>query len=66
MINIKENETKKIVKGKSKELLVEYKEDANTVVFAIGLKPNKNLVENQNVKLDDWGYISIDENGKII
>ena len=42
----------------------EYKEEANTVVFAIGLKPNKNLVESQNIKLDEWGYVLVDEDGK--
>ena len=42
----------------------EYKEEANTVVFAIGLKPDKNLIQEQGIELDDWGYIKIDENGK--
>lgn len=42
----------------------EYKEKANTVVFAIGLKPDKNLIQNQGIELDDWGYIKIDEDGK--
>lgn len=55
-----------IVDGKAvdKSNGAEYKEEANTVVFAIGLKPNKNLVESQNIKLDDWGYVLIDEDGK--
>jgi len=42
----------------------EFEEKANTVVFAIGLKPDKTLIENQGIELDDWGYIRIDENGK--
>lgn len=42
----------------------EYEEDANTIVFAIGLKPNKTLIEEQGIELDDWGYIKIDEDGK--
>ncbi len=42
----------------------EFEEKANTVVFAIGLKPDKTLIENQGIELDDWGYIKIDENGK--
>lgn len=41
-----------------------YEEEANTVVFAIGLKPDKNMLQAQGVELDDWGYIKIDENGK--
>lgn len=42
----------------------EFEETANSIVFAIGLKPNKNLITNENIELDDWGYIKIDENGK--
>lgn len=42
----------------------EFEEEANTVVFAIGLKPDKTLIESQGIKLDDWGYIKIDEDGK--
>lgn len=42
----------------------EFIEEANTVVFAIGLKPNKNLIETEGVKLDDWGYIEINEDGR--
>lgn len=41
-----------------------YKEEANTVVFAIGLKPDKNLLQTQGIELDDWGYVKVDENGK--
>ena len=41
-----------------------YKEEANTVVFAIGLKPDKELFQKQEIKLDDWGYVKVDENGK--
>lgn len=55
-----------IVSGKAvdKKDAKEYKEQANTVVFAIGLKPDKAVIEEQGIKLDDWGYIKIDENGK--
>lgn len=42
----------------------EFEEEANTVVFAIGLKPDKSLIEKQGIELDDWGYIKVDENGK--
>ena len=55
-----------IVEGKAvdKENAINYKEEANTVVFAIGLKPDKNLLQTQGVELDDWGYVKVDENGK--
>lgn len=55
-----------IIDGKAvdKENAKNYKEEANTVVFAIGLKPDKNLLQKQGIELDDWGYIKIDENGK--
>ncbi len=54
-----------IVEGKAvdKKDAKEYKENANTVIFAIGLKPDKNLIQEQGIELDDWGYIKIDENG---
>lgn len=39
-------------------------EKANTVVFAIGQKTDKSLLESQNIAVDEWGAIIIDENGK--
>lgn len=54
-----------IIDGKAVDISGEiFKEQANTIVFAIGLKPEKNLIESQGVELDDWGYIKIDENGE--
>lgn len=55
-----------IVDGKAVDKEPEYKfeVEANTVVFAIGLKPNKSLLETEGVKLDDWGYIEVDEDGR--
>ena len=55
-----------IVDGKAvdKSNVEYYKEEANTVIFAIGLKPDKNLLQNQGIELDDWGYVKIDEYGK--
>ena len=55
-----------IVQGKAIDITgaEEFEENANTVVFAIGLKPNKKLIEEQGIELDDWGYIKIDDNGK--
>ena len=41
----------------------EFKVEADTVVFAIGLKPQKNILANQNIQLNEWGMIKIDENG---
>ena len=42
----------------------EFVEEADSVVFAIGLKPDKNLIESQGLSLNDWGMIEADENGK--
>lgn len=55
-----------IIEGKAVDIkdAKEFQEEANTVVFAIGLKPDKSLIEKQGIELDDWGYIKIDENGK--
>lgn len=55
-----------IIDGKARDVenAEEYKEEANTVVFAIGLKPDKNLISNQGIELDDWGYIKINEDGQ--
>lgn len=55
-----------IVDGKAvdKSPVEEFVEEANTVVFAIGLKPDKNLIQENGIQLDDWGYIKVDENGK--
>lgn len=39
-------------------------EEANIVVFAIGQKTDKSLLESQNVALNEWGSIIIDEDGK--
>jgi glutamate synthase (NADPH/NADH) small chain len=41
-----------------------YTEDANTIIFAIGLKPDKNMLEQQGLELNEKGYLKIDENGK--
>ncbi len=55
-----------IVDGKAvdKEPEDKFEVKVNTVVFAIGLKPNKSLLETEGVKLDDWGYIEVDEDGR--
>ncbi len=56
-----------IVNGKAVDKTgddISFVEEANTVVFAIGQKTDKALLENQKVSLNDWGMIIIDEDGK--
>ncbi len=55
-----------IIEGKAVDKIPVEKntQEANTVVFAIGLKPDRKLIEENGIELDDWGYIKIDENGK--
>lgn len=53
-----------IVEGKAVDVPnTEFQEEANTVVFAIGLKPEKTLLEQEGIQLNDWGMVLIDENG---
>jgi len=53
-----------IIDGKAVDVEgTEFVEEANSVVFAIGLKPEKALLEKEGIKLNDWGMIEIDENG---
>lgn len=55
----------KIVDGKAVDIEgEEFDYDANTVVFAIGLKPNRKLLEEEGVKLTDWNTIEVDENNE--
>lgn len=55
-----------IIDGKARDIenAEEFEETANAVVFAIGLKPDKNLISNQGIELNDWGYIKINEDGQ--
>ena len=54
-----------IVDGKAQDVPeTEFIEDADTLVFAIGLKPNKNVLTAQGIKLNDWGMVEIDEDGR--
>ena len=54
-----------IVEGKAVDVVgTEFTVEADTVVFAIGLKPEKKLLEQEGVKLNDWGMIEIDEKGR--
>ncbi len=40
-----------------------YTEEANSVIFAIGLKTDKKLMEEQGIELDGNGLIKVDEDG---
>lgn len=42
----------------------EFRYKADSVVFAIGLKPNKELVESQNIEINEYGLIKVDEFGR--
>ncbi len=54
-----------IVDGKAQDVPeTEFIEEADTLVFAIGLKPNKNVLTTQGIKLNDWGMVEIDEDGR--
>ena len=54
----------KIVDGKAVDSEGEFNYEANSVVFAIGLKPNKELLMNEGLELEDWGAIKVDENNQ--
>lgn len=54
----------KIVDGKAVDTTNEFDYDADTVVFAIGLKPNKELLESEGLELETWGTIKVDENNR--
>ena len=54
-----------IIDGKVKDIEgEEFDYEANTVVFAIGLKPNKELLQNEGLELTDWGTVLVDENNQ--
>ena len=54
-----------IIDGKAVDIEGDFfEEEADSVVFAIGLKPDNDLIQNQGLEIDDWGYIKVDENGK--
>ena len=55
----------KIVDGKAIDVENdEFDYEANTVVFAIGLKPNRKLLEDEEIKLTEWGTIEVDSNNQ--
>lgn len=54
-----------IVDKKAVDILgSEFVEEADSVVFAIGLKPEKTLLESQGIKLNEYGMIEADEEGR--
>ncbi len=40
----------------------EFSINADSIIFAIGLKPDKELIRNEGIELDEKGLIKIDEN----
>jgi len=51
-----------IVDGKAIDILgEEFDFDADTVVFAIGLKPNSKMLLNEGFELTEWGTIKVNE-----
>lgn len=53
-----------IIEGKAVDVEnTEFTVEADTVVFAIGLKPEKSLLEKEGIELNDWGMVKIDEDG---
>lgn len=54
----------KIVDKKAVDSVGEFDYKANTVVFAIGLKPNIKMLNSEGIELEDWGQIKVDENNQ--
>ena len=55
----------KIIDGKAIDIPnSEFDYETDTVVFAIGLKPNKEVLEKENIAYNERGLIEIDENCK--
>lgn len=53
-----------IIDGKAKDIEnTHFKLKANSIVFAIGLKPNYKLLELESIKTNDWGFVEVDEKG---
>lgn len=62
IISVHCNKTR-IVDGKAEDIKgEEFDYDANIVVFAIGLKPNKELLQKEGFELTEYGTIKVDDN----
>ncbi len=53
-----DSSTEKVIDIENSEFYI----NADTVIFAIGLKPDKDLIKEQQIELDENGLIKIDEN----
>ena len=53
-----DSSTEKVIDIENSEFYI----NADTIIFAIGLKPDKTIIEGQGLELDDNGLIKIDEN----
>ena len=55
-----------IIDGKAVDVEenADFVEEANTIIFAIGQKTDKVLLEKEKIELTSWGSIIIDEDGK--
>ena len=53
-----DSSTDKVVDIENSEFTIK----ADSVIFAIGLKPDKNLIKNEGIELDESGLIELDEN----
>lgn len=54
----------KIVDGKAVDDTETFIEEADQVVFAIGLKPDLDFIKSFNIELDDWNYIKTNEDSE--
>ena len=53
----------KIIDGKASDIEnSDFEIEADSVVFAIGLKPNKKILSNEKLKVTDWGILEVDKN----
>ena len=54
-----------LIEGKAQDIPgKEFDYPADTVIFAIGLKPNQDLLQKEHLELTDWGTIKVDENNQ--
>lgn len=64
MVSVHCNKTQ-IIDGKAIDIEgEEFDYDADTVVFAIGLKPNQELLQSEGLELTEWGTILVDSNNQ--